>query len=387
MKRRDRVRGPALAALAAGVAVLVGVAGTQVGGEDEPAAPAGADRSGVTAAVRRTTLVEREEVDGTVRYADPRTVVHRLQPASRFGSGGASATPPGGSGATGAGSATITGLAAEGSVVRRGEPLYRANGRAVILMYGSVPVFRDLREGVVGEDVRQLEHNLAGLGFDPGVVDREFTAVTAEAVREWQGAAGLPETGAVRLGRVAFLPGARRVAARRLGLGQPLEAGGEVLVTSSTRQVVSVSLEARLQPLVRQGERVRVTLPGGRTVRGRIRRIGRLARDPAGESGSEPGPASGASTDAEPLIELIVTPARNPSRFDQAPVRVAIARARSRRVLAVPVGALLARAGGDFAVELASGRLMGVRAGVFANGLVEVSGSGLREGQRVVVAG
>jgi hypothetical protein len=55
-------------------------------------------------------------------------------------------------------------------------------------------------------------------------------------------------------------------------------------------------------------------------------------------------------------------------------------------VLAVPVNALVARRGGGYGVELAAGRRIApVEAGLFADGYVEISGAGIREGTRVVV--
>jgi hypothetical protein len=55
-------------------------------------------------------------------------------------------------------------------------------------------------------------------------------------------------------------------------------------------------------------------------------------------------------------------------------------------VLAVPVNALVARRGGGYGVELAgSRRIVPVRAGMFADGYVAVSGGSIREGTRVVV--
>ena len=69
-------------------------------------------------------------------------------------------------------------------------------------------------------------------------------------------------------------------------------------------------------------------------------------------------------------------------------------RSRPRRVsnvLAVPVNALLALAGGGYAVEVVGPggvhQLVGVSVGLFddAAGMVQVSGSGLAAGQRVVV--
>jgi multidrug efflux pump subunit AcrA (membrane-fusion protein) len=72
-------------------------------------------------------------------------------------------------------------------------------------------------------------------------------------------------------------------------------------------------------------------------------------------------------------------------RLDQAPVSVGIARESRRRVLSVPVEALLARRGGGYAVELARGRTVRVRTGLFASGLVEISSPRIRAGDRVVV--
>jgi hypothetical protein len=79
--------------------------------------------------------------------------------------------------------------------------------------------------------------------------------------------------------------------------------------------------------------------------------------------------------------------------WDQAPVQVGITTASVRGALTVPVTALLARAGGRYAVEVVGtgvgtrNRLISVSLGLFddAAGLVQVTGSGLAAGQEVVV--
>ena len=79
--------------------------------------------------------------------------------------------------------------------------------------------------------------------------------------------------------------------------------------------------------------------------------------------------------------------------LDQALVEVAITDQTVHNVLAVPVDALLARAGGGYAVEVVAGdgthHLVRVSLGLFddAAGMVQVSGPGLAAGQRVVVPG
>jgi hypothetical protein len=55
-------------------------------------------------------------------------------------------------------------------------------------------------------------------------------------------------------------------------------------------------------------------------------------------------------------------------------------------VLAVPVGALLALSGGGYALQRPDGALIAVRTGLFAGGMVQVSGSGLTAGLHVDTA-
>jgi hypothetical protein len=53
-------------------------------------------------------------------------------------------------------------------------------------------------------------------------------------------------------------------------------------------------------------------------------------------------------------------------------------------VLAVPVGALVALSEGGYAVQLTGNRLVAVETGMFAKGMVEVTGDGIAEGDEVV---
>ncbi|HEX3334254.1 MAG TPA: peptidoglycan-binding protein, partial [Acidimicrobiales bacterium] len=75
---------------------------------------------------------------------------------------------------------------------------------------------------------------------------------------------------------------------------------------------------------------------------------------------------------------------------DGESVQVSLTIQSVRHVLAVPVAALLALAGGGYGVEVVepSGHrtLVGVHTGVFAGGNVQVSADGLGAGTRVVVA-
>jgi hypothetical protein len=280
------------------------------------------------------------------------------------------------------GSGTVTSLPRAGSVVERGGALYRLDGDPIVLMYGSTPAYRALQSGVSdGRDVRELEQNLLALGFDPGTVDDTFSSSTATAVSDWQESLGLEQTGAVELGRVVVLPGPRRVGEHKTSVGSVLSSGSEVLDTSSTKRVVTVELDASLQEMAHKGDRVEVTMPDGSLARGRITGVGRVARE-LESSSSDP--------NAEPQMVIDVTielrSNRGAGRLDEAPVSVGLAQETRRDVLAVPVNALVARRGGGYGVELAgSRRIVPVRAGMFADGYVEVSGGSIREGTRVVV--
>jgi peptidoglycan hydrolase-like protein with peptidoglycan-binding domain len=375
----------ALAALAVVLATLTG--GAERGGRRSPGGPVSA------VAVTRQTLVQRETVDGTLGYAGSRTVINRLDAAAGSDGSGSGDAPGGGSpgadsptgdsGSGDSGSGTVTALPRPGSVVGRGGILYRVDTEPIVLMYGSRPAYRDLNEDVAdGDDVRQLEENLAALGFYPGVVDESLTSTTSAAVRDWQESLGLEETGVVELGRVVFLPGARRIGQRKTSVGSVLSAGTEVFDTSSTRRVVTVELDAAMQSIARRGERVEVTMPDGAAVRGRITSVGRVARE-QDASGTDPG-----AGDPQLVIDVTIElrSGRRLGRLDEAPVGVGLAQQSRRNVLAVPVEALVARRGGGYGVELAgSRRIVPVRTGLFADGYVEISGAGIREGTRVVV--
>ena len=414
-----------------------------------------------TATVTRRTLSEGSTVDGTLGYGSKLELYDRL-------------------------SGTFTWLPAAGAVIGRGAPLFRVNDRPVVLMYGSVPAYRTLKHGVSdGPDVAELNANLVALGFDPyGAItdDESFGEATTAAVRRWQKAERLPETGEVELGRIVFAPGARRVTEVHVSLGQdppgeepaqpaaespatapssttpdpkapaskapsshkpsshkarshkpssqkprshepapqkqlssssgspskepdgstgkgtpanesankPSGAGGgagtAVLATTSTRQVVQLAVKAEQQQLAHIGEAVPVTLPGGGVVRGRISQVGTVASEPKGSSGGEKGSPSGEGNES-PTIAVTVELDHPVAHLDQAPVSVELVKQITRHVLTVPATALIATAGGGYAVEaLRAGRrvVLGVTPGMFAGGYVQVEGASVRAGVTVI---
>ncbi|MCF2706905.1 peptidoglycan-binding protein [Arcanobacterium haemolyticum] len=94
---------------------------------------------------------------------------------------------------------------AEGPVTP-GQPIYQVSGESVYAIGGSEPFFRELARDVEGEDVRQLQTFLADAGYLRTAVDGKFGAATESAVKSWQKAEKLEQTGVIELGRIVALP-------------------------------------------------------------------------------------------------------------------------------------------------------------------------------------
>jgi hypothetical protein len=231
-------------------------------------------------------------------------------------------------------SSTFTKLPSVGQVIARGQTVYAISGRPVVLQYGS------------------------------------------------------PATRKLPLGSVVFEPGPVRVTSVTPTVGQTVMPGPVLDVTSTVRQV-KIALDAAQQASVKVGDTVAITLPGNQTTPGRISYVSSVATSPASSSSGRGG---GGEEEGAPTIEVDVTPTDPAAtgHLDQAPVNVSITTESVQEALAVPIDALLALAGGGYALEVAEGRvhrLEAVSLGLFddADGLVQVSGRGVSAGQRVVV--
>jgi hypothetical protein len=287
---------------------------------------------------------------------------------------------------TGQGSGTLTWLPSAGAVIRQGNVLYKIdNGSPVVLLYGNVPAWRDLSEGLTGQDVSQLNHALVALGD----ADRANIVVEGWDYYSWETAVGVENleahlgvsypSGSLSLGQVVFKPEALRVSMLSGSLGG--QASGPVLSATSDRHVVTINLDASQQSEVKAGDAVSVTLPDGATTPGVISSVGTVATTTAGPSGS--------TTTTIPVQVKFAHPDAA-GTLDQAPVTVNITTSTARNALVVPVGALLAQSSGGYAVEVVGAgnirRLVPVSVGLTddADGLVQVTGA-LAPGQRVVV--
>jgi hypothetical protein len=287
---------------------------------------------------------------------------------------------------------TFTSLPAVGDVVRQGQVLYRVDGKPVVLLYGPVPVYRNMSEGMTGSDVTQLNHDLVRLGYADSASIASlgwdyFSWETKYAVEQLQAALGVTQNGTLALGQAVFLPGAARVTTVSATLGGAAGRGQPVLQATSTTREVTINLNASQQSEVKVGDRVTITLPDSATTPGVISYVGTVATTPSSSGGS-----NGSSTPTV-TVEVRLTDPAAAGSLDQAPVEVSITSATVDNALVVPVGALLALSSGGYAVEVAGGggvhHLVGVTVGIFdgTDGLVQVTGPGLAAGQRVVVPG
>jgi multidrug efflux pump subunit AcrA (membrane-fusion protein) len=349
------------------VVVAAGAVSTWRAGVFSPTAASGAGGQGApppaTQPVVREDLSSQMPVNATLGYAGSYTV-------------------------RGQGSGKLTWLPSAGQVIGQGQALYRTgNGSPVVLLYGSVPDWRDLAEGTTGQDVSQLNHDLVRLGYagraDVAAVGWDYyswqTASGVQRLEEHLGVAFPP--GSLSLGQVVFEPEALRVTQLTGSLGGP--ASGPVLAATSDRHVVAVQLDVSDESEVKAGDAVTVTLPDGATTPGVISSAGTVATT------SPSGQGQNATTTIPVTVKLTHPSAAG--TLDQAPVTVNITTATARNVLAVPVTALVARPGG-YDVEVAgphnTRRWVPVQVGpVFddAAGLVQVTGA-LTPGERVVVA-
>lgn len=84
----------------------------------------------------------------------------------------------------------IARLPTRNTFLNEGDLLLTASGRPVFILLGEIPVFRDLAPETEGDDVLQLEHALARLGYDPGEIDGRYDDKTGAAVADWYRAAG-----------------------------------------------------------------------------------------------------------------------------------------------------------------------------------------------------
>jgi hypothetical protein len=368
--RRRWIAGAVLAAVAA-AGVAAGITGGYAGGGTGSGGVSDNAYPTSTGTVTRQSLSAEIPVNATLGYSGSGKVVNQA-------------------------SGILTRLPSPGKVIVEGQVLYEVSGRPVVLLYGSTPAYRSLSAGtdssVTGPDVRELNADLVAMGYasssEISVGSDVFSSWTALGVQKLQSALGVSGNGTLSLGEAVFLPGAARITSVSATLGASAPVGQAIMSATSTNRVVTVDLDTSQQSEVAAGDHVTITLPDDAITPGVVTSVGKVASSASPSSLNPGGPGAGSAT-----IAVMVRPT-NPAAtgiWDQAQVTVDISTASVTDALVVPVNALLALSGGGYAVEVTGRRgarqLVAVTLGLFddAEGLVQVSGSGLSSGEHVVV--
>jgi membrane fusion protein, multidrug efflux system len=322
-----------------------------------------------TAQIQRGTLTASEDRDGTITYAD--SSVLRADAAGR-----------------------VTWLPKPGRVIERGRSLARIDERPMIAMYGPIPAYRAMVIGSTGRDVEQLEANLTALGYTGFTVDETFTTATAAAVASWQSDVGVPATGSVPMGSIAFLPGPVQVGALAASVGDPVTPNTALYPISSEGRVVQVVLDEDDRDLAIVNAPVRIDAGAAGTADGQVASVQAVAStETSGQGGS--------ATSTTYLVTVDIDPGSDGSpeaeaaeavqaQAEGSPVLVSFAGRQAENVLSAPIKALLALAEGGYGLEVlgpdGTWAIVAVQTGLFANGVVEVEADGLTEGDTVRTA-
>lgn len=202
--------------------------------------------------------------------------------------------------------------------------------------------------------------------------DGVLTPSLIDAIKRWQPKAGMEPTGILDINDIVVTTGAARVGKLSAQLGD--EASAELLTITATTKTVTIPVDALDVGSIKRGQKVSVTLPDQSETSGEVSEISTIIQ--AGEDG-------GGDPSQQFNVTVSLKDAQAVREVDAAKVQVRFAARTRENVLAVPVGALLALSEGGYAVRTSAGRLVPVETGMFARGLVEVSGSGIAEGTKV----
>ena len=313
-----------------------------------------------TAAIARTDLATAVTLQGTLGYGTATPYIGRK-------------------------SGTVTWLPAAGAVVGQGQTLYSVDAQPVILFLGATPLYRAINaQAAPGPDIAEVNANLRSLGYGIAPTGDAYTSGTETALKKWQQSKGLTANGTLAIGDLAVLPAPVRVASLDAQLGA--SATADLLSLSSTTKHVTVTVDPRQvdTSVLTHGLKVSLSLPGAKQITGTVSALSSL-----GTAASAASNASGGGGTAGPSMTIDIPDQSALSGMDSGSVGVSVTTGSADNVLAVPVEALVAVQGGGYAVQVVAGTgqtsiLVGVQTGLFANGLVQISGQGVTEGLKVV---
>jgi membrane fusion protein (multidrug efflux system) len=274
----------------------------------------------------------------------------------------------------------LTGLPSAGDSVGQGGTLFSVNNSPVVLLHGSLPVWREFKADMTdGPDVEQLEKGLAALGYFHDLPNQRYDWNTIVAVKAWQKTLDLEQTGTIELGRLQFSSGDVRISKLLLNIGDQVGPGGAVMTVTSADKIVKAELDVADRGSVTVEGAVNVTLPDKTVLTGKIKEIGQPleVEKPTGKKVVVP-----------VLVSVDDVTATN--ELAGVAVSVSIQQVSRKDVLSVPVSSLMAISEDKYGVQVVSDgglRLVEVQTGVFVGGFVEILGGEVKAGDRIVVAG
>lgn len=259
-------------------------------------------------------------------------------------------------------------------------PLVDIDGRTVWTLGTSTPFYRDLAWGDEGDDVEALEHVLAGAGYDPGDIDGEFDADTAEALADWQADKGLDETGTFAL--ASFVRFVRGTSLLDVTV-EPGDKAGPTTVLATAGKPGSLLAQAAVNQLdvgeVKAGQKAELRLDGDsdRAVPATVTKI-------ADDTGEQEEASAGSTQVVQYTVELRPSGLPAGSKAGMTGQASIIVRAR-KDVVIVPTAAVQGSADSPTVQVVEAGQVTTrpVVTGLATGDQVEVL-TGLRAGQEVV---
>jgi peptidoglycan hydrolase-like protein with peptidoglycan-binding domain len=153
---------------------------------------------------------------------------------------------------------------APGSVARAGDVIATVDLRPVVVAAGAVPMFRTLKAGVRGPDVRQLQQLLRARGFLRNPTGL-FDVATVAAAKRWQHSVGADMTGVVEPSALVFvdtLPARLTVIP---GVGSAVTPGADLVSILSASPTFVATMSASTRAGITSGMSLAIASPDGAT--------------------------------------------------------------------------------------------------------------------------
>jgi len=153
-----------------------------------------------------------------------------------------------------------------GDEVSQGDVLFRVDQHPISIAEGDIPAYRAIGAADEGPDVAQLQRMLQSLGHYGGAIDGSAGTRTVAAVRAWQRALGVDQSGTVGIADIIYVPHLPT----RVSLDSEVIArgrivtGGELVVRAMPASPeFSVPVTEAQAAMVPSGTRVEITSPEG----------------------------------------------------------------------------------------------------------------------------